>query len=125
MRFAKTFLTLTTIAMFGHAGLAAAASKKLPAAGADPAALQNESAMSIEAGSADGFRLRLLPLAAFGPGYAGKTRKYRVVTSTSLTPATWQAVPGYESISGDNIPIFIPVTASTGTRFYRAVIWLE
>ena len=93
--------------------------------GADPAALQNESAMSIEAGSADGFRLRLLPLAAFGPGYAGKTRKYRVVTSTSLTPATWQAVPGYESISGDNIPIFIPVTASTGTRFYRAVIWLE
>jgi len=37
MRFAKTFLTLTTIAMFGHAGLAAAASKKLPAAGADPA----------------------------------------------------------------------------------------
>ncbi len=93
--------------------------------GADTVALQNDSALSIEAGSVDGFGLRLLPRAAFGPGYAGKTRKYRVVTSTSLAPASWQAVPGYESISGDNVPIVIPVTATTGARFYRAEIWLE
>jgi hypothetical protein len=76
-------------------------------------------------GAADGLSIRLLPRAAFGPGYAGKTRKYRVVTSASLAPASWQAVPGYESISGDNVPVIIPVAVPVGPRFYRAEIWLE
>ena len=34
--------------------------------------------------------------AAFGPGYVGRTRKFRLLTSTSLDSNDWQVVPGYE-----------------------------
>lgn len=63
--------------------------------------------------------------AAFGPGYVGKTRKFRVLASPSLEAGDWQAVAGYETIHGDNLTRAISVTTDSPRRFFKLACWLE
>lgn len=63
--------------------------------------------------------------AAFGPGYAGKVRKFRLLTNPALDAGGWQVLPGYESITGDNLPRSIPIPDAEARRFYKAASWLE
>ncbi len=69
--------------------------------------------------------LALNPIGAFGVGYQGLTRKYHVSTKTVLTNATWTALPGYESYTGNNIPIEIGIKYGAPISFYAMQTWLE
>jgi rhamnogalacturonyl hydrolase YesR len=72
-----------------------------------------------------GLNLTLNAHAAFGPGYVGKTRRFRIVSSTTLQTDDWQTVPGHESIAGDNLPRVIAVSNDNGRRFFKLACWLE
>jgi rhamnogalacturonyl hydrolase YesR len=85
----------------------------------------NPALLQTAGGGTGGLTLTLDARAAFGPGYVGKTRKFRVLSSPTLQAGDWQAVPGYESISGDNLPRVLPVSTDAGHRFYKLACWLE
>ena len=63
--------------------------------------------------------------AAFGPGYTGKIRKFRLLTNATLDAGGWQAVPGYEAVTGDNLPRSTAVPEAEERRFYKVAAWLE
>jgi len=69
--------------------------------------------------------LTLNARAAFGPGYVGRTRKFRILTSSTLGSGDWQPVPGWESITGDNLPRTLAIPADGNRRFYQVASWLE
>ena len=95
-------------------------------AGRDPLSPDAGQTLRLETGPA-GLGLVLMPRAALGAGYVGKVRRYRVLTSDTLEPGAWRAVPGLESVAGDNVPrtIAVPVPAGENPVFYRAEAWLE
>lgn len=92
--------------------------------GGDPMA-RNPNLLQIDRNEAGQPGLTLNARAAFGPGYTCKTRKFRILTSSTLLNGDWQIVPGYESITGDNLPHPIAIPASEQRRFYKAASWLE
>lgn len=92
--------------------------------GGDPMA-QNPNLLQIDRNEAGQPRLTLDARAAFGPGYTGKTRKFRILTSTTLDGGDWQVLPGYEAIPGDNLPRSIAPPDGGARRFYKAASWLE
>ena len=118
------------ISRFGAIGQAAA--ELLPAyvAGAAPAggdaADMIDGLFRIEVSDTPGMlRLVLESRAALGPGYVGKTRRYRVLTSPDLAAGSWQPLAGREPIDADNLAHAIPVTLPARAAFYRAEAWLE
>jgi unsaturated rhamnogalacturonyl hydrolase len=81
--------------------------------------------LTLSSDESGNHQLLLYARAAFGPGYAGKLRKFRLQTSSTLDPADWQTVPGWESIVGDNLTRAFPVLAPDAHQFYRVAAWLE
>ena len=95
-------------------------------AGITPGSTTKESAPRIRPGMTPGEGEVLLPLRpAFGPGYLGKVRHYRLVRSPDLAPGNWQTVPGYESIPGYGEELVVPFAKPATAVFFRAEIWLE
>ncbi len=62
---------------------------------------------------------------AFGVGYQGRTRHYRIHASPDLEPGSWSALPGYEDLIGDNRVRRIPLGDEAPRGFYEAEIWLD
>lgn len=70
--------------------------------------------------------LQLATRAAFGPGYLGKVRKHRILTSPDMAPGNWQPLPGSADIPADNLEHALPVGhPASPAAFYRAATWLE
>ena len=88
------------------------------AATGNPLRIQN----SATPGTAE---LILEARAAFGPGYVGKTRRFRLLASPDLAPGSWTPLPEPAPVSGDNLPRFIEVPLSGSSVFFRAECWLE
>lgn len=85
---------------------------------------ENPPLLAIETEESGDLRLTLHARAAFGPGYEGKTRRFRLLTSPSLD-GDWQAVPGWEAVPGDNLTHPLSVPKSDLRRFYKIAAWLE
>lgn len=95
-------------------------------AGIAPDSAATVSVLRIRSGMTPGEgELLLSPRPAFGPGYLGKVRYYRLVRSPDLRAGAWQTVPSYESIPGYGEEIVIPFKKPTAAAFFRAEIWLE
>jgi unsaturated rhamnogalacturonyl hydrolase len=77
---------------------------------------------SVTAGS---LRLALHARAAFGPGYVGKVRNHRILTSPDLSAGSWLPMPGQDIIQGDNLDRFIGIIPTSSPTFYRTATWLE
>jgi len=96
------------------------------AAGTDPAdptaKLQLEVAASTTPGN---ISLSFLGRAAFGPGYDGFERRYTLWQSATLEPDSWQPVPGYESISPNNLTINADRVVGDESLFYRLTVDLQ
>lgn len=92
--------------------------------GGDPQQWEPALLQLAPTGSTD-LTLTLDARAAFGPGYDGETRKFRILSSPTLEADDWQTVPGYESITGDNLPRVLPVSTDASRRFYKLACWLE
>jgi hypothetical protein len=69
-------------------------------------------------------RLALHARAAFGPGYVGKVRNHRILTSPDLSADSWLPMPGQEVIQGDNLDHFIGIVPTSSPTFYRTATWL-
>ncbi len=85
----------------------------------------SDAPLRVELDPVAGPRLLLQTRAALGPGYVGRTRRYRILTSPDLSPASWETLPGHATIAGDNLLHSLPVAAPAPRAFYRAEIWLE
>jgi rhamnogalacturonyl hydrolase YesR len=92
--------------------------------GADPVS-QNSNLLQIGRDASGHPVLTLNARAAFGPGYVGRARKFRVQTSSTLGAGDWHSVPGWESITGDNLPRTLAIPEDGGRRFYQVSSWLE
>jgi hypothetical protein len=75
--------------------------------------------------AADHLRLVLDARAAFGPGYVGKVRKHRILTSPDLSDGSWLHLQGIDIISGDNLSHSVEIDPAPAPAFYRAATWLE
>ncbi|MBN1671109.1 MAG: fibronectin type III domain-containing protein [Kiritimatiellae bacterium] len=65
-------------------------------------------------------------IAAAGPGYEGKTRRYALEQCTgSSQESTWTAVSGYERILGAGQDVVYTNTAPGARTFFRGRVWLE
>ncbi len=62
-------------------------------------------------------------LLASGADYTGKTRHYRVDTTTHLVAGTWSGVPGATNITGSGA-YALDVNGPDTNRFYRVKVWL-
>ncbi len=60
-----------------------------------------------------------------GSGYGTCTRHYRLESSSTLVPGSWQAVPGYLNIQGAGQAVSYAPPAADGRMFLRCVVWLE
>lgn len=85
---------------------------------------RNPPLFGIEAEESGDFRITLHARAAFGPGYEGKVRRFRLLTSPSLD-GDWQIVSGWESLQGDNLIHLLSVPKGGARRFYKIAAWLE
>ena len=79
----------------------------------------------IEPATPQSLRVVLEPRAALGAGYVGKTRRYRLLGSGDLTPASWAAVQGWNDVPGDNIERVLAVGVPQNRLFFRVETWLE
>ena len=71
-------------------------------------------------------QLLLATRAAFGPGYFGKIRKHRILTSPDMAPGNWQPLANSANIIADNLVHTVPLDPPTHlTAFFRASTWLE
>lgn len=93
--------------------------------GGDPADTGAGALLRLTANAGGGASLELNPQAALGPGYVGKTRRFRLESSATLDAGSWAPVAGYEAIPGDNVGRVVSLPAEAGARFYRLVSWLE
>ncbi|MEX1117034.1 MAG: glycoside hydrolase family 88 protein [Akkermansiaceae bacterium] len=95
--------------------------------GSDPRSPAPDPLLSIESPvPPHGYHLRILPSAAFGPGYLGWTRRYRILTSQNLSTPSWRPLPDQEILTGDNVLRLIPIDTSSAPRsFFRTHAWLE
>ncbi|MFA6289349.1 MAG: S8 family serine peptidase [Opitutaceae bacterium] len=62
---------------------------------------------------------------ASGTGYAGKTRTYRLEAATTLAPATWATLPGYEAIPALDATVDCPVEITARSSFFRVRVILQ
>jgi hypothetical protein len=62
---------------------------------------------------------------ASGPGYADKTRTYRLESVTTLHTAIWDAVPGYEAIPALDDTVDCPVETTNSSGFFRVRVILQ
>jgi len=62
-------------------------------------------------------------LLAAGADYTGKTRRYRVDTTTNLVTGGWSGVPGATNITGSGA-YELHIDDPAGSRFYRVGVWL-
>lgn len=79
----------------------------------------------LERDTAQTLRLVLEPRAALGAGYAGKTRRYRVLSAEDISSAAWVAVPGWGDVPGDNVGRVLPVAVPRDRVFFRVETRLE
>ena len=84
-------------------------------------------ALRIEPSSPGGpLQLLLETRAAFGPGYVGKIRKHRILTSPDMTPGSWQPLADTADIPADNLMHTLPLgLPNQRAAFFRATTWLE
>jgi hypothetical protein len=54
-----------------------------------------------------------------GAGYAGRTRRFRLEQTDSLTATNWTGTPGYTNIEGHSQNVDLSLNASVGTAFFR------
>ena len=95
-------------------------------AGLDPRSAEPDPTLRIEPAAHPGsYQLRLLPRGAIGPGYIGKTRRYRILSSPNPGTGPWLPLSGQNIIAGDNLPRVIPLETSAPAAFHRASSWLE
>lgn len=92
--------------------------------GIAPSSSQAPPALRIEPAAAH-LRLVLDARAAFGPGYLGKVRKHRILTSPDLSDGSWLPLQGMDIISGDNLSHPFEIDPTPAPAFYRAASWLE
>ena len=72
------------------------------------------------------FTLSFVACTATGTGYAGRTRKYDVESSTDLAnPNSWQGVPGYVNIVGGGQTVTLTLPAASSKSFYRLNVRVE
>jgi unsaturated rhamnogalacturonyl hydrolase len=94
--------------------------------GVAPDAPQGPPALRIEPTAAPpSLRLVLDARAAFGPGYLGKDRNHRILTSPDLSDGSWLPLHGDDLITGDNLSHSIEIIPTRAPAFYRAAIQLE
>lgn len=93
-------------------------------AGTDPADPDSLPAVAVTP-TAGGPQLAFHAPAAFGPGYAGLTRWFRVEQTPSLTDPDWRPVPGLDPVPGDNLRQTVVLPAPEQPMFYRTRTWLQ
>jgi hypothetical protein len=59
-----------------------------------------------------------------GSGYGTLVRRYRLERSNALEAATWETVPGFESVAGQDLKV-THLEDGLDRRFFRARVWLE
>ena len=92
--------------------------------GLDPAAPDASALLGISTIS-NRAMLSVQTIGAFGVGYQGLTRKYRVLSSGSLTNEAWSAVSACAAVQGNNLPLEIGITNLAPVQFYRVESWVE
>jgi len=94
-------------------------------AGTDPG--NRGSFLAVVIRDADGgLEVSLDTVATEGTGYGGVNRYYAIEESISLTAGAWHTVQGFERIAGTNgVTQYRPPGAASGSRYYRAQVWLE
>jgi Concanavalin A-like lectin/glucanases superfamily/Bacterial TSP3 repeat len=93
------------------------------AAGTDPMDASDHFALHIDRLPDGRHAVSFIALGISGSGYGSLTRRYRLENSKSLAPGSWQALPGYGSIAGQNQAVIHLDTA--GRAFFRGSVWLE
>ena len=72
------------------------------------------------------FTLSFVARRATGAGYASRTRKYTVEESANLANATsWQSLPGYIDIVGDDQAVGVTVPTTGPNKSYRLKVRVE
>jgi len=70
--------------------------------------------------------VRILTIAAAGPGYAGRTRYYGLQSRSKLhADSAWLTLPSYSRVPGDGNPILYTAPTGNTSIIYRARVWLE
>jgi hypothetical protein len=95
--------------------------------GTDPRS-PNTQLLNLTRAADNTFTLRFQATPASGAGYAGRTRKYAVESTTDLAnPNAWQGLPGFTNIDGSVQPadqtITLPIAGPS--KFYRLNVRVE
>lgn len=89
-------------------------------AGTDPTQPASRLRLRLENGV-----LRIDTVAAAGPGYEGRIRRYVLETTTDLIHGPWEPVPEISGLIGDGTPRFYQPPATGQPAFYRLRVSLE
>jgi outer membrane protein assembly factor BamB len=94
-------------------------------AGTDPT--NAESNLKLRIGWSNGVAVVNWPTRrVVGTGYdESKSRFYRLETRASLLSGTWQPVPGYTNVLGDDTTRFFTNAAPGTSVFYRVRVWMQ